>query len=67
MIDFEPNFLFSKNLNKASDPCASLSQAGVSGRQFAHILIRAYQEKNYNQFPDIERTAEEIGREKTYL
>ena len=65
-IDFEPNFLFSKNLIKQAIP-ALLSQAGVSGRQFAHILIRAYQEKNYNQFPDIERTAEEIGRKKLPL
>jgi len=65
-IDFEPNFLFSKNLIKQAIP-ALLSQAGVSGRQFAHILIRAYQEKNYNQFPDIERTAEEIGGKKLPL
>ena len=65
-IDFEPNFLFSKNLIKQAIP-ALLSQAGVSGRQFAHILIRAYQEKNYNQFPDIERTAGEIGRKKLPL
>ena len=41
-----------------------LAQSGISGRQFAHILIRAYQEKNYNQFPDIERTADEIGKRK---
>ena len=62
-IDFEPNFLFSKNLIRSAIP-ALLSQAGVSGRQFAHILIRAYQEQNYNQFPDIERTAEQIGKKK---
>ena len=62
-IDFEPNFLFSKNLIRKAIP-ALLSQAGDSGRQFAPILIRAYQEKNYNQFPDIERAAEEIGKKK---
>ena len=65
-IDFEPNFLFSKNLIKTAMP-SLLSQGGISGRQFAHILIRAYQEKNYNQFPDIERTADEIGKKKLPL
>ena len=39
----------------------------MSGRQLAHILIRAYQEQNYNQFPDIERTANEIGKKKLPL
>ena len=62
-IEFEPNFLFSKNLIRSAMP-SLLSQAGMSGRQLAHILIRAYQEKNYNQFPDIERTADEIGKKK---
>ena len=65
-IDFEPNFLFSKQLIKKTIP-SLLSQAGVSGRQFAHILIRAYQEKNYNQFPDIERIADSIGNKKLPL
>ena len=62
-IDFEPNFLFSKTLIKKSIP-AILSQGGISGRQFAHILIRAYQEKNFNQFPDIEKIADGIGHKK---
>lgn len=65
-IDFEPNFLFSKKLIKSAIPTI-LSQANMSGRQLAHILIRAYQEKNYNQFPDIERTANEIGKKKLPL
>ena len=65
-IDFEPNFLFSKQLMKKTIP-ALLSQSGVSGRQFAHILIRAYQEKNYNQFPDIEKIADSIGNKKLPL
>ena len=65
-IEFEPNFLFSKNLIRNAMP-SLLSQAGMSGRQFAHILIRAYQEKNYNQFPDIERTADEVGKKKLPL
>ena len=62
-IEFEPNFLFSKNQIRTAMPTL-LAQSGISGRQFAHILIRAYQEKNYNQFPDIERTADEIGKRK---
>ena len=65
-IDFEPNFLFSKKLIKNAIPTI-LSHANMSGRQFAHILIRAYQEENYNQFPDIERTANEIGKNKLPL
>ena len=65
-IDFEPNFLFSKQLIKRTIP-ALLSQSGVSGRQFAHILIRAYQEKNHNQFPDIERIADNIGNKQLPL
>ena len=65
-IDFEPNFLFSKQLVKKTIP-SLLSQAGLSGRQFAHTLIRAYQEKNYNQFPDIERIADSIGNKKLPL
>ena len=40
-----------------------LTQSGISGRQFAHILIRVSR-KNYNQFPDIERTADDIGKRK---
>ena len=62
-IEFEPNFLFSKNQIRTAMPTL-LTQSGISGRQFAHILIRAYQEKNYNQFPDIERTADDIGKRK---
>ena len=29
--------------------------------QFAHLLIRAHQEKHQNHFPDLERAAEEVG------
>ena len=65
-IDFEPNFLFSKKLIKNAIPTI-LSQANMSGRQLAHILIRAYQEQNYNQFPSIERMANEIGKKKLPL
>ena len=62
-VQLEPNFLFSKKLLESSIP-ELLSQTGVSGRKFAHILIRSYQEENQNQFPDIERAAEEVGKKK---
>jgi len=65
-MSLEPNFLFSKEILESAIP-AVLSQTGTSGRQFAHILIRSYQEKNKNQFPDIERIAEEVGQKRMPL
>jgi len=41
-----------------------LSQTGVSGRQFAHLLIRAHQEHHQNHFPEIERAAESVGKKQ---
>ena len=64
-MPLEPNFLFSKEILKSTIPTI-LSQTGTSGRQFAHMLITSYQEKNNNQFPDIERTAEDVGRKKIF-
>jgi len=66
MMSLEPNFLFSKEILESAVP-AMLTQTGTSGRQFAHILIRAYQEKHQNQFPDLERTAEAVGKKKMPL
>ncbi len=63
IMSLEPSFLFSKDLLETTLP-AVLAQTGTTGRQFAHILIRAYQEKHQNQFPDIERTAETVGKKK---
>lgn len=57
----EPAFLFSKELLKAAIP-ELLSQTGTSGRQFAQLLIRSYQESSRNEFPDLERAAEEVGK-----
>tara|TARA_B100001250_G_C19812640_1_gene796519 strand:- start:2297 stop:3880 length:1584 start_codon:yes stop_codon:yes gene_type:complete len=65
-MSLEPSFLFSKEILESALP-AMLSQTGTSGRQFAHLLIRSYQEKNQNQFPDIERIAEEVGGKKMPL
>ncbi|MEO7387304.1 MAG: DUF3612 domain-containing protein [Gammaproteobacteria bacterium] len=56
----EPGFLFSRELLEAAIP-ELLAQTGTTGRQFAHLLIRSYQEMARNDFPDLERSAEEIG------
>ena len=57
----EPAFLFSKDLLKAAIP-ELLSQTGTTGRQFAQLLIRSYQESSRNEFPDLERAAEDVGK-----
>ena len=59
-LPLEPGFLFSEQLLQLAIP-ELLSQTGTTGRQFAHLLIRAHQEANQNRFPDIERAAESIG------
>ena len=60
-MPLEPGFLFSEPLLQLANP-ELLAQTGTTGRQFAHLLIRAYQEKSQNRFPDIERVAEQIGK-----
>jgi transcriptional regulator with XRE-family HTH domain len=62
-MPLEPGFLFSENLLQLAIP-ELLSQTGTTGRQFAHLLIRAHQESNDNRFPDIERAAESIGNKQ---
>ncbi|WP_262368541.1 DUF3612 domain-containing protein [Marinomonas sp. IMCC 4694] len=62
----EPNFLFSKDILQIAIP-EMLSQTGTSGRQFAHLLIRAHQEHHQNHFPDLERAAEEVGLKRLPL
>ena len=59
-MPLEPGFLFSENLLQLAIP-ELLAQTGTSGRQFAHLLIRAHQESSQNRFPDIERAAESVG------
>ncbi len=59
-MPLEPGFLFSENLLQLAIP-ELLAQTGTTGRQFAHLLIRAHQESNQNRFPDIERAAESVG------
>ena len=62
----EPSFLFSSDILQIAIP-EMLSQTGISGRQFAHLLIRAHQENNQNHFPDLERAAEEVGLKRMPL
>ncbi|WP_299788270.1 DUF3612 domain-containing protein [uncultured Shewanella sp.] len=62
----EPSFLFSKDILQIAIP-EMLSQTGITGRQFAHLLIRAHQEHHQNHFPDLERAAEEIGQKRMPL
>jgi transcriptional regulator with XRE-family HTH domain len=60
-MPLEPGFLFSESLLQLAIP-ELLAQTGTTGRQFAHLLIRAHQEQNHNRFPDIERAADSVGR-----
>src|SRR5210317_742042 len=62
-MPLEPGFLFSENLLQMAIP-ELLAQTGTTGRQFAHLLIRAHQESSFNRFPDIERVAERVGQKR---
>src|SRR5690242_4940677 len=62
-VPLEPAFLFSKELLQAAIP-ELLAQTGTTGRQFAHLLIRSFQELSRNDFPDLERSAESIGQRR---
>src|SRR6202521_348131 len=59
-MPLEPAFLFSNELLQNALP-ELLTQTGTTGRQFAQLLIRVWQETRHNNFPDIERAAEECG------
>ena len=62
-IPLEPAFLFSKDVLQAAIP-ELLAQTGTTGRQFAHLLIRSHQEMSRNDFPDLERAADEVGQRR---
>ncbi|MBU3672954.1 MAG: DUF3612 domain-containing protein [Sinobacteraceae bacterium] len=62
----EPAFLFSKDLLQMALP-ELLVQTGTSGQQFARLLVRVWQETRQNEFPDIERAAESVGRRRMPL
>jgi transcriptional regulator with XRE-family HTH domain len=65
-MPLEPAFLFSSELLQSALP-ELLSQTGTTGRQFAQLLIRVWQETRHNNFPDIERAAEQGGKRKMPL
>jgi transcriptional regulator with XRE-family HTH domain len=59
-MPLEPSFLFAHDLLKIALP-ELLSQTATTGKQFAQLLIRVWQETRHNDFPDIERAAEKLG------
>jgi transcriptional regulator with XRE-family HTH domain len=63
---FEPAFLFAPALLRSALP-ELLLQTGTSGRSFAQLLLRVWQETQQNDFPDIERAAEAAGRREMPL
>lgn len=65
-MPLEPAFLFSHELLQNALP-ELLSQTGTTGRQFAQLLIRVWQETHHNDFPDIERAAESVGQRELPL
>jgi transcriptional regulator with XRE-family HTH domain len=65
-MPLEPAFLFAPQLLQTALP-ELLSQTGTTGRQFAQLLIRVWQETRHNHFPDIERAAEACGRRRMPL
>lgn len=62
-VPLKPAFLFAREVLQAAIP-ELLQQTGTSGRQFAHLLIRSHQELSRNDFPDLERAAEEVGERR---
>ncbi len=65
-MPLEPSFLFNQNILQIALP-ELLNQTGTTGREFAHLLIRAHQEHHQNHFPDLERAAEEVGQKRMPL
>ena len=65
-MPLEPGFLFSQDILQIAIP-EMLSQTGTTGREFAHLLIRAHQEHHQNHFPDLERAAENVGGKRLPL
>ena len=65
-MPLEPAFLFSRELLQNALP-ELLVQTGTSGPQFARLLVRVWQETHQNDFPDIEKAAEGVGRRRMPL
>lgn len=66
VMALEPAFLFTRELLQHALP-ELLSQTGTTGRQFAQLLIRIWQETHHNDFPEIEHAAEDIGHRQMPL
>lgn len=66
VMPLEPGFLFSREHLQLALP-ELLAQTGTSGTQFARLLVRVWQETKQNDFPDIERAAESVGRRRMPL
>lgn len=62
-VPLEPAFLFSRSLLQVAIP-ELLVQTGTTGRQFANLLIRSHQEMSRNDFPDLERAADDVGERR---
>jgi transcriptional regulator with XRE-family HTH domain len=62
-LPLEPAFLFSRDLLQVAIP-ELLQQTGTTGRQFAHLLIRSHQEISRNDFPELERAADSVGKRR---
>lgn len=56
-MPLEPALLFSRQLLEVAIP-ERLAQTGISGRQFAYLLIHLYQAMSYNNFRALERGQE---------
>src|ERR1700688_4085270 len=65
-MPLEPAFLFTHELLQNALP-ELLSQTGTTGRQFAQLLIRVWQETRHNNFHDSERAPEECGKREMPL
>jgi transcriptional regulator with XRE-family HTH domain len=62
-VPLEPAFLFSRSLLQVAIP-ELLVQTGTTGRQFANLLIRSHQEMSRNDFPDLERAADDVSERR---
>ncbi len=62
-VPLEPAFLFSRSLLQVAIP-ELLAQTGTTGRQFANLLIRSHQEMSHNDFPDLERAADNVSERR---
>jgi len=65
-MPLEPSILFSEDILQSAIP-ELLSQTGITGTEFAQLLIRTHQENHQNHFPDLEKAAEKLGKKQLNL